>query len=963
MNDFEGLLSGDYGFKPQGKSAPMAPSRSNPSTANPVFDFDFAGSSSTTTTAAVKNAPYSKPSDSSVFLDDHDSFFSRSSSSASTRKNNDFDNLGGFDSIFNGPGDSGSRVSSLPVFDKPVYDDEHDSFDDLLGGLGKKEPEPKSLGGSGRMNEKEIPAFDDLLPGFGGSATPSNRNHLDSRWDKQPTGKGAAKATTFEEDPFVALKSSSYSGPSTQTFQDDPLEQINTFASSSSKRSDYVSSSRGLFDDTDPLGDSSSKRSENISAAGGLFDEMDPLGSLGNSMPINNKEKIGSPDRTERTGSSGQTSANVEARDRSFSVGSPRRNCVERKTPDEYHESPNFDTYSASVDSHRSAPNTYSSSYVNASDESNSQRHTSNAYDSNLDSSDDVWLTVSEVPLYTQPTAAPPPSRPPPPKPARISKAGAGSNVPPYAKKKTNDHSAFPNSAQFFQSPKSPPAGGKNPFSSQLDELEEFSKGKTWNEPDGNSDVLPGDRLERNSDAAASAAAMKEAMDRAEARFKHAKETRERENAKATRMQQEREDRKIADFQEREFRERQERERQVREDDERKKTEEEERTRREMEAKEKEKRRMERERIEKERIKQAVERATREARERAAADARARAEKAAVKAQTEARERAERNVVFRAQAEARERAARAAFEAKQRADREKAEREAREKAEREAKEKEARDKAAASKANQQKNENDLESFFGMGSRASSAPRPRASSSGDPFSDSQLPKKQSESVRTSVGSTANIRKTSSSVNIVDDLSSIFGGTSSAGQFQEFEGETEDRRRARLQRHQRTQERAAKALAEKNQRDLHVQNEQAERDRIGETLDVEIKRWAAGKEGNLRALLSTLQYVLWPGCGWQPVSLTDLITAASVKKVYRKATLCIHPDKVQQKGATLQQKYVAEKVFDLLKMMLLGPAQEKEEEEEEEEEAAKYCVNYENGLNGRLTWALQLIFKYL
>ncbi|KAK7851120.1 auxilin-related protein 1 [Quercus suber] len=27
---------------------------------------------------------------------------------------------------------------------------------------------------------------------------------------------------------------------------------------------------------------------------------------------------------------------------------------------------------------------------------------------------------------------------------------------------------------------------------------------------------------------------------------------------------------------------------------------------------------------------------------------------------------------------------------------------------------------------------------------------------------------------------------------------------------------------------------------------------------ETLDVEIKHWASGKEGNLRALLSTLQY---------------------------------------------------------------------------------------------------------
>ena len=46
---------------------------------------------------------------------------------------------------------------------------------------------------------------------------------------------------------------------------------------------------------------------------------------------------------------------------------------------------------------------------------------------------------------------------------------------------------------------------------------------------------------------------------------------------------------------------------------------------------------------------------------------------------------------------------------------------------------------------------------------------------------------------------------------------------------------------------------------------------------------------------------------------------MITAASVKKVFRKANLCIHPDKVQQKGATLQQKYVAEKVFDLLQVI--------------------------------------------
>lgn len=62
------------------------------------------------------------------------------------------------------------------------------------------------------------------------------------------------------------------------------------------------------------------------------------------------------------------------------------------------------------------------------------------------------------------------------------------------------------------------------------------------------------------------------------------------------------------------------------------------------------------------------------------------------------------------------------------------------------------------------------------------------------------------------------------------------------------------------------------------------------------------------------------VLSPDYGWEPVSLTDLITSSSVKKVYRKATLCVHPDKVQQKGATLEQKYTAEKVFDILKVPL-------------------------------------------
>ncbi|CAL5334786.1 unnamed protein product [Camellia sinensis] len=114
--------------------------------------------------------------------------------------------------------------------------------------------------------------------------------------------------------------------------------------------------------------------------------------------------------------------------------------------------------------------------------------------------------------------------------------------------------------------------------------------------------------------------------------------------------------------------------------------------------------------------------------------------------------------------------------------------------------------------------------------------------------------------------------------------------------------------------------AKALVEKNMRDLLAQREQAERNRLAEALDAEVKRWSSGKEANLRALLSTLQYILGPDSGWQPIPLTEVITSAAVKKAYRKATLCVHPDKLQQRGASVQQKYICEKVFDLLKRSL-------------------------------------------
>ncbi|XP_059665828.1 uncharacterized protein LOC132311756 isoform X2 [Cornus florida] len=94
------------------------------------------------------------------------------------------------------------------------------------------------------------------------------------------------------------------------------------------------------------------------------------------------------------------------------------------------------------------------------------------------------------------------------------------------------------------------------------------------------------------------------------------------------------------------------------------------------------------------------------------------------------------------------------------------------------------------------------------------------------------------------------------------------------------------------------------------------QQLEKDMEMELLDEDIRSWSSGKEANIRLLLSTLDHILWPNSGWHAISLTNLIESSHVKKAYQKARLCLHPDKLQQRGATLPQKYVAEKAFSIL-----------------------------------------------
>ncbi|XP_038702392.1 uncharacterized protein LOC119998971 isoform X2 [Tripterygium wilfordii] len=99
----------------------------------------------------------------------------------------------------------------------------------------------------------------------------------------------------------------------------------------------------------------------------------------------------------------------------------------------------------------------------------------------------------------------------------------------------------------------------------------------------------------------------------------------------------------------------------------------------------------------------------------------------------------------------------------------------------------------------------------------------------------------------------------------------------------------------------------------------EKEQSEKDQLQMEMDLlneDVRLWSAGKEINIQSLLSTLHHILWPSSGWYPITLTSLTESSNVKKAYQRARLCLHPDKLQQRGATLQQKYVAEKAFSIL-----------------------------------------------
>nr|KAK5450010.1 auxilin-like clathrin-binding protein required for normal clathrin function [Exophiala xenobiotica] len=90
---------------------------------------------------------------------------------------------------------------------------------------------------------------------------------------------------------------------------------------------------------------------------------------------------------------------------------------------------------------------------------------------------------------------------------------------------------------------------------------------------------------------------------------------------------------------------------------------------------------------------------------------------------------------------------------------------------------------------------------------------------------------------------------------------------------------------------------------------------EKFRLADSVDARIQAWKGGKADNLRALLGSLDNVLWEGSGWKKISMADLVLPAKVKVQYMKGIAKVHPDKIPT-DATTEQRMIAGAVFSAL-----------------------------------------------
>ncbi|OJD33406.1 uba ts-n domain protein [Diplodia corticola] len=112
-------------------------------------------------------------------------------------------------------------------------------------------------------------------------------------------------------------------------------------------------------------------------------------------------------------------------------------------------------------------------------------------------------------------------------------------------------------------------------------------------------------------------------------------------------------------------------------------------------------------------------------------------------------------------------------------------------------------------------------------------------------------------------------------------------------------------------------AGSAEAVKKLREANAAAEKADDEKFALTdqVDAKLVAWKGSKADNLRALLGSLDTMLWPEAGWKKVGMQDLVMPNKVKIVYMKAIAKVHPDKIAQ-DATTEQRMISAAVFATL-----------------------------------------------
>ncbi|KAJ5099552.1 hypothetical protein N7532_006553 [Penicillium argentinense] len=96
---------------------------------------------------------------------------------------------------------------------------------------------------------------------------------------------------------------------------------------------------------------------------------------------------------------------------------------------------------------------------------------------------------------------------------------------------------------------------------------------------------------------------------------------------------------------------------------------------------------------------------------------------------------------------------------------------------------------------------------------------------------------------------------------------------------------------------------------------AEREDDEKFALSESVDARIAKWRSGKQDNLRALLGSLDTVLWAESGWKKINLSELVLPNKVKIQYMKGIAKVHPDKIPT-TATTEQRMISSAVFGTL-----------------------------------------------